>query len=722
MFGIHDISIHLLSDTLFINSLAFILLSLLAVYLYMKTNPPIPKYLKILLGFLRILALTALFIALFEPILSYTRLYNRLPRISVLLDESLSMDKTENDKPRKVRRDSLLSGESFAYLNDNAELTTYFLGGDISTDKNSVNREATAIGDALLTLESEELSRPPDFRILFSDGNSNSGRKSSEIAGKLKTKLYTIDLSMTGKRFDLGITDLNFNPVMFAGQSGEINLKINWENSSNRTIPIQLLDSGKIVSQSSFTINQSEGLGEISLKYHPTKPGQKILRLHIPPIENEENKSNNSRAFSLKVLKSKLSVLIVTENPDYEISFLKRYLTNAEKYDIDLKLIGTKSGNLSGSIPIKQSELNRYDLIILHDVRAEKLIGKQTIFESYLKEKGGSIWLIMGEQFASLGSPEWLNALLPFYPSNSFGIQYLTFNAEPAEGKLYHPVVRLGDSQTEIRKIWSELPPFETLVRCDNINPNANILAYGSGINQNNKNIPILGFMRHGPGKLFVSSAQPFWSFGFINVGFGESDIYYKRFIEGAASWLTVSDDMEPVRIHPEKNVYSRGEIVRFNGYAFDLGYRPIPDVVGYVQLKNINDESYQADLLPKQNGKYTAELFNVKPGIYQYTASLLKDKNLLKEVSGQIEVNRFSLEEYDTGGNPNELKTAAVMSGGKYYTAAEFDKAVQSLDLDVIEVKNKKEIKLWNKIWLLILFIVALSIEWLLRKTNQLI
>ena len=723
MFGINNITIDLLSDTLWQNVLASIVLLTLAFYLYFRTNPPLSRFLKFAFISLRVIALLALLCALFEPILSYERTFSRKPHIALLLDESKSIDKVENELSRKARRDSLLSTSTFELINSKADISTYYFGENISEKKNEIQTNATSLADALLYTGTNQLDEQFDYQLLFSDGNSNTGRKIEDITSLLKTKTIAVDLSLGGKQYDLSIEDISYNPVIFADRTTEITVKLEWKNGTPQTIPIQLLDSNRVVAQSTLAINQSEGLSEITLKYRPTNPGQKILTMKAGTIETEENKSNNSNLFSVKVLKSKLSILILSENPDYELSFLKKYLDKADKYQIDLRLLGNKAGNLKNSIPSRQTELNVYDLIIVHDVPPALLESKKELFDSYVADKGGSLWFLLGKNYASSQISPWLNSLLPFSQSERADILYRSFNAEPSEGNLYHPSIRLADNQASIRKAWSELPPFEMLTKCNIISPSATILAYASGlISAEGKQYPIIGFTRKGAGKILAVSAQPFWNFGFLNLGFGESNTAYTTFIDGTANWLTVNDDLEPMRILPKKDIFSRGEPVQFDGFAFDLGYRPIPDISGTVSLTGNDNTKYQADLLQVDDGQYNASFQNIKPGRYAYQASFSKDNKVLKAVSGQIEVSTFSLEEFNTDGDPATLKKVASISGGSYIPTQDFDKILQSIDIEPKQIIKKTEVNLWDKLLLLIIFISALSLEWLLRKLNQLI
>jgi hypothetical protein len=79
-------------------------------------------------------------------------------------------------------------------------------------------------------------------------------------------------------------------------------------------------------------------------------------------------------------------------------------------------------------------------------------------------------------------------------------------------------------------------------------------------------------------------------------------------------------------------------------------------------------------------------------------------------------------LEELDRTGNPAGLRALASRAGGKAFQAQAFDEALAYLDLSPIEVTSHTEHLLWGQFWLLLVFLGAISVEWLLRKMNQLI
>ncbi|MCK4607292.1 MAG: hypothetical protein KAU35_08365 [candidate division Zixibacteria bacterium] len=723
MLGLSDISIKFLTDMPYLAWPALVVLLGLAVLLYHRTNPPLTASLRVFLAGLRIIAVAALFLAILEPVVGFTRAYLRPPRVALLLDRSASMDKSGSGITRSARMDSLLSSHTFAGLGKATDLATYHFGGNLVSAQEEVDRDRTSLGDVCYELEKNELAAPSDYWMLFSDGKSNSGRDPRDVAAGRHTPIIAIDMSAGGGGFDVSIADVNYNPVVFVDQPTDVLVKLNWRHGQNQNVKVELLSGNQILDSRRFHLGDEGEFGEVPLKYIPAQPGFQILKARIAPLEGEESTDNNQHSFAVKALKSRLLVLIVSDHPDHEVGFLKRFLSRSDKYEVELLATGSRAGNLGGRIPSRAVELNRYDLVVLHDPDPRKLESRREIIESYLSEKGGAMWVLAGGQFAASEGSEWFNRLLPFHPAGPAYLRQVEFQAEPAEGNLYHPAVRLAENQSSIRETWSQLPPFKSLVACNIVDPDAVILAWVPRSVAPAEKLPAIGYKRTGPGKTLMSAALPYWPWGFVSMGFGEDGANYGRFVEGAVSWLTVSDDFDPIRIAPQKDVFTRGEAVRFDGFAYDLGYRPIPAVSGTVKLlAEGNSDSYEIDVVSIGEGKYKAEFFNLPPGNYRYEGVFRKDGKMLEKNEGAILVESFSLEEYDQAGDPAGLAALARLSGGRYFTATEFDEAVAFLDLTPVEVREQREFVLWGRFWLLLVFIAALSLEWLARKMNQLI
>jgi hypothetical protein len=693
----------------------------LAVWLYWRTNPPLPRWLRVTLGALRIVAVLALILALLQPTLSYSRRHERPPRLSVLIDRSASMNRVEHGRSRAERVDSLLAGDLAARLFSTCDVSRHYFGGNLSEQSTAADTNATAIGSALRELDRRELAQPADLWLVLSDGNSNSGPIPSEVSSSLRTPVISVGMAADTGIADISLTGLDYNAVMFAGQSSELKARLRWEGVSDRPVRVQLLDSGRVAAESVLPIEQSSGLAEVILKFAPNRPGQTLLNVRIAPLENEPDTGNNSRTISVKVLKSRVNVLLACEAPDYEVGFLHRHLRQSERYDVTLLVLGRQAGNLAGRSPDQQTELNRYDLVILYDPEPSRLENLHTLLRSYLSERGGGLWVILGSRFGGGNYPH-ASELLPFYTLQRPEVVMAPFHGLPAEGELFHPAVRLADSRTAIREAWAGLPPFQMLAVCDQIAAGAVGLAFVSSAGELDTRLPVLGYRRLGPGKVLALAATPLWKWGFETLSYGADQAPYARLVDGAVTWLTVQDDFDPVRVAPEQAIYRRGETIRFEGFAFDPGFRPIPDVYGSVTLADVSGkDTLETDLIESGEGKLRAEFTNVPPGEYNYEATLSREQQLLKTNRGKILVESYSVEEVDQRGDPAALAALADATSGEYYSFTDFT-ALPSVSLEPITETVEREIILWGKLWLLLVFVVALALEWALRKFNHLL
>jgi hypothetical protein len=98
------------------------------------------------------------------------------------------------------------------------------------------------------------------------------------------------------------------------------------------------------------------------------------------------------------------------------------------------------------------------------------------------------------------------------------------------------------------------------------------------------------------------------------------------------------------------------------------------------------------------------------------------KDGQTLKENSGLIQVEAFSLEDFDQSGAPTVLMAVSRQTGGEYFAFDRFDQALESINTDPVREVVAGEASVWNSWWLLVLFIGSLAVEWVLRKLNHLL
>lgn len=722
MTGLSELSLDFLTGRPAVTALILVLFLLLAIYLYRRTNPPLSRGIRILLMSLRILAVLALFLALFEPVLSYKREFDRPPRLSVLIDNSRSMNFRDNEASRLERIDDFLNSDRFQQFAADFDMARIAFAGNLAGDDSPLDREKTALGESLRELAGRQMGSPAEAWLLFSDGISNSGLSPVEAASKLKTPVYAIGVGRESAEKDVAIGSLDYNRVVFAGRPTSIKLHLEWQGMNNQKAEAKIESGSRELASASLKLPPGQLKDELEIKFVPERPGQQTFRVSIPGLDEELTTDNNSRSFSMTVLKSKLKALLVADHPDWEYAFLHRYLAESESIDPETVIFDRQGGFMTGRFPLDQAELNQYDLVILYDVGMEPLKSRAAMFRSYLNDRGGGLLVLLGENYLQAPFPRWLDEYLPVVNTGGANgrLVHFKYNGLPLENYLFHPAVRIAESRQGIREAWRNLPHFEALVTVDSLCPESELLAVADmGLGPDNP--PLLAYRNFRAGKVLAATAAPFWHWAFFGYGFGEDDSQYRRWLGGIINWLSVREEHDPIQLAPEKNIYTRGEKVVFQGSVYDLGFRPINDASGYVTLINEADTTL-AQLVEIGEGRYQAAFTLLPPGRYRYRGVIEKDGKRLREVSGEVAVETYSIEEFRRRPDMGTLSKISQLSGGTFYTLDNSDSLFAAISRDPVRLSVAGEISLWNKTWLLILFIAALGLEWLLRKRFQLV
>jgi len=722
MYGITDLSLNFLTGRPFLTGIFFILFILFAVYLYRRTNPPLPRLIRGILIALRIIALAALFLALFEPVLSFRREFERKPKLTLLVDRSKSMDIVENDKSRSQRVDSLLSSDRFENFADFFDVHKVSFAGDIFGNQPK-DIEKTALGEVLDKLAGREMAQPSEAWLLLSDGISNGGISPVEVTPDINTPIYSIGFGFLSSEKDVAIGQVEHNNIVFAGKPTDVKVQISWQGMDNDNVAVKIQSGNKTLVSKNVTLPPGNLKDEIELKFSPEKPGQQAFTASVTGFADEISPDNNKRSFSMTVLKSRMKVLLVSDRLDQEYAFLNRFLLNSESVELTQVVYKKGGGYYRDAFPSEQAALNRYDLIILYNIDINSLKSKDALIESFLKDKGGGMFVLLGDNYLKSPFPRWLDKYLPFVETRKKSkVLNLKYNGRPAENNLFHPALRISDSRQGIREAWQNLPHFEALVPLDSMTPNSMVLATAS-LQGERTDYPILGYRRFGAGKVLATSAMPYWHWAFFGYGFGGDDHEYRQFLDGIVNWLSIKEESDPITISPDKTIYTRGEKVSFKASVFDLGFRPILGASGYIALIGENDnDTTISQFVESGDGLYRADYDILPPGRYKYIGKIEKEGKKLKETSGQIVIEAFSIEEFQRRPDFGILADVSRKTGGDFYALNNVDSLYNSVGKERVTESVQKEIILWNKFWLLALFILALSAEWLLRKQFQLI
>jgi hypothetical protein len=718
-----EISVDILTGHPVWTALALVLSLLLAVYLYYRTNPPLSTGIRMALGALRFIAIMALFMALFEPVLSYTREYERKPRLTLLLDKSGSMKTSEGGRTRQERMREFLDSENFRKFAGNFDIRTYYFGGNLTDDAANVDSLATALGEVLSELQKKEAARLAEAWLLISDGINNRGLDVATASDHLVTPVYALGVGSDFGLRDVTVAGLEYNRAAFVGKPTEIMVRLQWSGLNNEPIMVQIKDGSKVLAADTLRGGPGDLKQDISITFVPDRIGRQTFLAEITRLTDEVNTDNNARSFSMLVLKSRLNVLLVADHLDWEYAFLKRFLMRSENVELSTVVYRSNGQTLEGRFPTTQTELNQADMIIFYDIKSELLSAQESIIHSFVAEKGGGVFFLLGDNYLGARPPRWVDNLLPFVSRRGQGqMIYSRFNGIPSENFLFHPSVRLSDDRRGVRERWRDLPNFERLVPMDSVTPHSEVLIT-AGLGRSDIDYPVLGYRLLGAGKILAATAAPFWRWAFLSVGFNEPTSDYDLFWDGSVKWLALKEDFDPIKIVPDKDIYTRGETVGFTAFVNDQGFRPIENARGLVELvSGTGVDTMTVQWLETGEGRYRAEFEAVSPGRYSYRGVVERDGIQLKEADGQLAVESYYVEDYDRRPDFAALETSARRSGGRYDHIDKADSVLAGISVDRISETVKSETSLWDRVWLLFIFIGALALEWTLRKRYQLI
>lgn len=739
MSQISDFSLGFLGGSQALGWTALIVLGAASIYLYNRTNPPLSTGLKTLLASLRVVALLALFVTIFEPVVSYQLSGQRKPKLSVITDVSGSMRAEASAGSRLSAVNELIGQPAFSAIRNKYDVTNYYLAESLMVSRPAENDEpysgGTGLGEALDALGLREAADQADVWLLFSDGINNTGREPTQVASVLPVPVISVGVGAVDDGFDIEIADVEYNPVAYVGAAAPIKAKLRWRNAAagSGDAVVQLLENGTPIAEERITLGQGDLSGEVELTFTPQTPGGKFLEIRVSGAAREKLTKNNSRSFAIKALKSKMQVLLVTESLNWDHKFIKQALSENKRIEVVEVVDVSANANSVKAFPVSGAELGQFDVVILNNPSGARSDNRYNLLGSFVADAGGGLFVFLGERFShkqsgGFASERALDSLLPVRPPSgpaqvTLRATALTVRAE----NILHPALRISDGTGDVRADWKEFAPFAYVAPLTE--KVAGALSLGESDYQalseagDKSAISLLSSVRQGNGKILCLNGGPIWRMAFQSIDTDAARSRFSAFVNGAVSWLAITEDISPVTIQPERDVFSRGEPVLFSATAFDRGYRELENVEGEVYLYSEDlKDTLVASLEKIGAGLYRAAFDGVTPGAYRFEGRALSSGAPVKTDTGSIQITPYSLEERETTPRFAVLQSISGQTGGRFLHISQADQLTEALPGAPIAVAESVEIPFRGPWQFLLVFILALSLEWALRKRYQLL
>ena len=686
------------------------------------------------LSLLRLGAIFLLVAFTLNPFLVSKKEHKLSTAIAVLLDTSQSMGQPDGPgKPTRLEQAKklLIEGTNplLKSLNERFNVRLYGVGESLRAIEVKELGDVEARGmKGNLNEILKEISGKNALALLLSDGNLewNEGPSTN-------LPLLTIPLGNPEAYKDILIKSVKTPSLAFKGREVIIDVTIKSYGYTGLTLPVLLKEGGKLLSAKNVRINASPGEGTASLSFIPDEVGQKNLSLSIPQQFGESLASNNNLNLSLKVLRDKIRILMVSGSPSMNYRFMRTALKNDPSIDLlSFVILRTPSDTLNvptneqSLIPFPvetlfSKEIKNFDLLIFDNFKYPLYLSLPHLesIREFLRGGGG---------FAMIGGPDVVNEgrygmtpigeILPV----RFTEKEVYRRDSPASIRLsragvVHSITRLpsdvmgdiGGDDARRLNFWREMPTLDGINLAEAKSSATTLLESADGISW-----PILVVSNYGNGRVLTLTTDYSWKWYVGMVAKGKGNLAYLRFVDRMVRWLTKDPDLNLVEITLPEGQRSAGQEIEARIKLREEDLSPNPRSRVSFSVLDPDGVRIETRLKPNgQKGEYLGSFLPQKGGVY---------KLRIETSAGNLEESMVVaglLDRLDAAPDHEQLKKISASTGGRFL--------VGSADLlREIEAYGKrgqhsfveeKRLPLWATTYTLAILLALLGMEWYLRR-----
>jgi hypothetical protein len=660
--------------------LGLILSIFLGYYLYYYKVKQ-PTKINLLLAIIRSFVFFLIGLLLINPSIPEEVLFSQKTKLSVLVDNSSSI--------KYFKKDSLINHileglKNDKKLNKKFNIDYYSFGNKFQlSDTFNFNDNQTDISIPLKKITRIQKNRNSPI-VLISDGNQTIGN--DYLYTKIKEPVFPIVVGDTSKYKDVKISQINVNRYSFINNKFPVETILQYDGVQPVRLRYSIENNGKIIYTKIIKFTEKNNSRILKTFIKASQEGLNVYKSKIQYLENEKNKANNYKNFSVEVNNKQSKILIVSSFYHPDLGALKKAIERDKQRKVNIEIIKSK-----------KHQINDYQLIILYQPDEKfNLLLKQ------LNSNKLSFMLITGSKTdwsfinnESLGiTKKNINQLENY--SASFNNSFFTFSQKNIGFENFPPLLDyFGELNIMI--------PHQTLL-FQNINGYSSQRPLLVTANENNQK------------KIFLFG-EGIWKWRSSSFQKKNSFINFDKFIGSIVQYASnkkIRDRLD-IDIKPSYNINSK---ILISAFYIDENFQF--DNRATLLFTVLNKNTKEKKILPfsLSDSSYQLYLNSLDSGKYEYTVSV-NEQDISKK--GNFVVNDFLVEEQFTSANSNKLGLLAKKTKGELYFEDNYNLLIDKLvndDQFKIEQKSKQiSSNLINKTWMMLVIVTLLSIEWIIRK-----
>ena len=692
----------------------------IASLFYRYTLPPVPRATRIVLVALRAASFFFILTLLFEPIMRLVFSSTQQPVLAVLLDNSKSMSIVDKAGNRAEQLNALVRDGELSGLSDRLALRYYTFGGKLnqrdafSPEMLTLSEDATDISAALRTLATERERNNIQAALLVTDGAYNIGQNPIYQAEELAIPLYTIGIGDSTEQKDLLITKLLANDRVYNESPTVVDVTLKSSGYNGERVEVTLSEGTRELDRKTVTLADGTREYAVQFSYVPEGEGVKRYTVRVSSLPGELTTANNQRSFLVRVLKSKLRVLILAGSPSPDLSIIKQTL--AEEKNITVRSFAQRSQGGFYEGPLQQTAVDSADCFVLIGFPVTSTEASTlNMLRSAIDQRKTPMLFVNGKMVDDTKLRMFASEL-PFTTVSTAPQEQYVF-IQPSEAQKNHPVMKV--SEDEASDAWTRLPPIFKTSGIYRAKPEATVLGVCK-IQNIVTGEPLLLARNVSRHRSIAMLGYGIWRWRLMAQGTSGTERLLSTFLANSIRWLTTRDDDRPVKVTPTKDAFTQGEPVEFTGQVYDASAQPVENA----QLRvTVERQGAQSELLLRSigGGRYEGAFEGLPEGDYTFKAQANSDGANLGEDRGRFSVGGLDLEFQDTRMNASLLRQLAFRTGGRYLAPADLSGLAQDLagraSFTPREVTRASSLELWNWLYTFGAIIVLLGLEWFIRK-----
>jgi hypothetical protein len=673
------------SSTILLILLSVIISGVVAFYQYLFKVDNQNK-INWLLAFLRFISVFSLLLLIINPVISRKIVEtNKIP-LAIVADNSRSISelKATNDAVRLV--ETLNSNSA---LKEKFEIQSYTFDDTFVAGKSlDFKGNQSNIHDVAVNLK--QLNKNAFYPVvLVTDGNQTIGND-YVFSFHESTTVFPVVLGDTTTTFDLKINQLNANKYAFLKNKFPVEVFLQYNGNKSVSAAFSIEKNGKKISTQTINFDAKNKVQSVQILLEADRVGLQKYKAVISSSDKEKNTYNNSKNFAVEVLDQKKEIAIISDVSHPDLGAIKRAIeSNAQRKVTIIK-------------PNSISYLKKYNVLILYQPNASF----RKVFEANKNLKINT--------FIVTGMATDYNLLNQMQSDLVFKLT----NKKEDFTASFLPNFNLF-AQSDIQ--FSQFPPLE--------NPFGKITEKGSvntllkakinGIEVGN---PILTFSEKGTSRNAYLLGENSWKWRMESFVLNQSYEKYDLFIDKIIQYLSTNSAKKSLLVEHE-SFYNSGETIEIFAQYFNKSYELEENANLSITLTNKNTKSTKNYNFSKANNGYQAIFDGLTPGNYMFQ---VKETTSNASYNGTFEVLDFDVEKQFVNPDVSKLQQLANQNNGEIIYPNQIEKLLQKLlQKDTYLPVEKTIIKnspLIDSLWLLIIIVVSLTIEWFTRKYNGLI